>query len=272
MKSKLGNSEDVFLLGINVHVVGGAGKTRCLDESPNRGWIVTLDIAFVCHAKALDLPVMSGELTATAPYVDRVAPDKFFFARIFQILPARRPGNRGIGDVVGSRRLTQKLRQVPVARAAVQVIAQIAAELSAGICDSSGPVARLRVQHDVRRLDAGCGKHNHLGIDFHFLFRGPVDVRNPFCHAIFVNNYTSYQSVCEEREVLGGFGLRDRKPGGRKKRPDIAAAAAVSTVVAARMTVVCNCQLGTAVRKIWDADLFGSLLNDVINAAPRNWR
>ena len=259
-------------MGINVHVVGGAGKARCLDEGANRGRIVTLDIAFVCRAKAFDLAVVSWKLSAAASDVHRVAPNKFLFPRIFQILPARRPGNRGIGDVVRSRRLTQKLGQVSIARAAVQVIAQIAPELAARIGDSSGPVAGLRVQHDVRALDAGCGKHNHLGIDFHFLFRGPVDVRNPFCHAIFVNNYTSYQSVCEEREVLGGFGLRDRKPGGRKKRPDIAAAAAVPTVVAARMTVVCNCQLGTAVRKIWDADLFGSLLNDVINTAPRNWR
>src|SRR5438132_7670337 len=71
MKSKLGNSEDVFLLGINVHVVGGAGKARCLDEGANRGRIVTLDIAFVCRAKAFDLAVVSWKLSAAASDVHR---------------------------------------------------------------------------------------------------------------------------------------------------------------------------------------------------------
>src|SRR6266850_7430731 len=37
--------------------------------------------------------------------------------------------------------------------------------------------------------------------------------------------------------------------------------------MAARMTVVWNGQLSAAVRQIWYADFFGSLLHDVINAA-----
>src|SRR5439155_24004914 len=99
-----------------------------------------------------------------------------------------------------------------------------------------------------------------------------VDVRDPFRHAALVNNYTSHQSICEQRQVLGGFGFRNRKPGGRKKRPDIAAAAAVPAVMAAGMTIVCNRQLGAAIGQIRYTDFFGSLLDDVINTAPRNWR
>ena len=47
-----------------------------------------------------------------------------------------------------------ELRQAPIARGAVEVVAQIAAELPAGIRDSCGPMPGFRIQHDVRGLDA----------------------------------------------------------------------------------------------------------------------
>src|SRR5437660_1243532 len=123
MKPELGDSEDIFLLRINVNVVSGTGKRRRLDESANRRGIVALDLALIGRAKALDLIVVSWELSATAPHVNRVAPDEFFFPRIFQVLPTRHPCNCGVSDVVRSGRLTQKLGQVSIARSPIQVIA-----------------------------------------------------------------------------------------------------------------------------------------------------
>src|SRR6267142_1110879 len=63
MKSKLGNSEDVFLVRVNIDVVGRAGKRWRLNEGADRSRVVTLDIAFVLRTKPFDLPVMSGKLS-----------------------------------------------------------------------------------------------------------------------------------------------------------------------------------------------------------------
>ena len=192
MKSQLGNPEYVFLFWIDINVVGWAGKRRRLDQGANCSRIVTLDLALVFRTKAFELAVVSGELATAAADVQGVAADEFLLARILQVLPARHPRNRGIGDVVRSGRLAQQLWQVSIARAAVQVIAQIAAQLSAGICDSGGPVTGLRIQHDVRGLDAGSREHNHLGVDFHFFFRCAVDVGHAFRRAVFIDNHGAH--------------------------------------------------------------------------------
>src|SRR6266567_2959742 len=143
MKPELGDSENVFLFGIDVNVVGRTGKRRCLNERANRSGIVSLYIAFVSRAKALDLPVIPGELSTTSPNVDRVASDEFFRVRILQVLPARHPANGGVSNVVRSGWLNQQVRQVSGAGVAVQVVAQIAANLPAGVCNPGGPVPGL---------------------------------------------------------------------------------------------------------------------------------
>src|SRR5438309_8172385 len=90
MKPKLGDAEHVFLFRVNVKVVGGAGKSRCLDERTDRSRVVTLDIAFESRAEAFNLPVISWKLSTTASHVHRVSPDELFFPRVFQILPTGR--------------------------------------------------------------------------------------------------------------------------------------------------------------------------------------
>src|SRR5438552_12015134 len=140
MKSKLWNSEDVLLVRINIDVVGRAGKSRGLNEGADRSRIVALDVAFVLCPKTFDVPVISGKLSAPAADIKGVAANEFFFFRIFQVLPARRPGYGRIGDVVGSGRLAQQLRQVSIAGGTIQVIAQVAPQLSAGICNPCRPV------------------------------------------------------------------------------------------------------------------------------------
>src|ERR1700675_1062485 len=135
MEAQLGNSEYVLLFRINLDVVGGAGQGGCLNESAYRSRIVALDVALVLCAKALDLVVMARELPTAATDVDPVASDEFLFPWIFQILPARHPTNRRIGNAVRSSRLAQEPRQITVPGTSIQVIAQIAAELSTGIRD-----------------------------------------------------------------------------------------------------------------------------------------
>src|ERR1700682_6667718 len=187
MKPKLWDPEYVFLFRVNVDIVGWAGKSWRLDQGADCSRIVALEIALESRAEAFDLPVISREFSTTSSHVHRVAPDKFFFPRIFQILPARHPGNRGIGNVVRRRRLAQKPRQVAIAWTAVKGLAQIAPELSAGICDARRPVAGLRIQHDVRSFDAGSGQHDHLGINFDFFSGSAVYKRDALRHAVLVN-------------------------------------------------------------------------------------
>src|SRR6266480_4613911 len=110
MEAELRNSEYVLLFSVNIDVVCRAGQRRCLNKSAYRSRIVTLDVALVLCAKALDLVVMAGELPTAATDVHRVAADKLFFAWISQILPARHPSNRRIGNAVRSSRLAQELR------------------------------------------------------------------------------------------------------------------------------------------------------------------
>src|SRR2546423_1983669 len=193
MKPKLRDTENVFLLWINVDIVGRAGKSRRLDEGPERSRVVALDIALESRAKAFDLSEISGELSTTAADVDRVTSNEFLLSRIFQVLPARHPGNCGISNVVRRRRLAQKPRQVAISRASVEVIAKVPPQLSARIGDSRGPVCGLGIQHDVRSFDAGCSQHDYLGVNFHFSFGRTVDIRHTLRHAALVNNYTSHQ-------------------------------------------------------------------------------
>src|SRR5437667_2154660 len=82
MKPKLGDAEHVFLFRVNVKVVGGAGKSRCLDERTDRSRVVTLDIAFESRAEAFNLPVISWKLSTTASHVHRVSPDELFLPRV----------------------------------------------------------------------------------------------------------------------------------------------------------------------------------------------
>src|SRR3979490_2566665 len=107
MKPKLRDPEYIFLFRVNIDIVGWAGKSWRLDQGAERSRIVALEIALESRAEAFDLPVIPRELSTTATHVHRVTPDKFFFPRIFQILPARHPSNGGIGNVVRRRRLAQ---------------------------------------------------------------------------------------------------------------------------------------------------------------------
>src|SRR5215469_5438920 len=119
MKAELRNSENIYLLGINIHVVGWTGKRRRLNKSANRSGIVSFDLPFVGRSEAFDVIVVPRKLPASASHINRVASNEFFFARILQVLPARHPGHGRVRNVVGGRGLAQQLGQVSVTRAAV---------------------------------------------------------------------------------------------------------------------------------------------------------
>ena len=93
-----------------------------------------------------------------------------------------------------------------------------------------------------------------------------------FRHAVFVNQHLSYESICEQDQVVGGLGLWDRKPRRREERPNIAAMGAIPAVMASKMTVVINRRLRATVRQIREPNLFCSLLDDGVKTAPGNRR
>src|SRR5581483_7919031 len=92
------------------------------------------------------------------------------------------------------------------------------------------------------------------------------------CPSILVDKHAAHQRIGEKREILGRFCIRNREPCGREKRSDIATAAAVSAVVATWMVVMRDRQLCATIGQVRQADLLRPFLNDVVNAAERNWR
>src|SRR5882724_5316952 len=157
METKLGNSKDVFLIGVHVHKVSRTRQGRCLDQRSDCRWIVAFNVAFEFRPKTLELRIMAGEFSTATAEIHRITADKFFFARIFEVLPAWHPANRGIGNIVWNGRLTHEPRWITVTWTAVKMIAQVPTQLAAGIGNARGPVPGLRVQHDVRRLNARRG-------------------------------------------------------------------------------------------------------------------
>src|SRR6202034_1027511 len=92
-------------------------------------------------------------------------------------------------DVVRSGRLTKKLRQVAVARTAIKVVAQIATDLAARIRNTRRPIPGTRVQHDVRGLEARCGKDNDLGVNLDLLLALAVHIRHALSLPAFIHQY-----------------------------------------------------------------------------------
>src|SRR5215470_13626352 len=110
MKAQLRYPEDIFFVGIKVHVIFGMRERRGLNVGADGSGIVALDLALELRAEAFDAAVVTRKFAAASADVERVAAEEFLFARIFQILPARHPGDRGVGDVVGRRRLAKQPR------------------------------------------------------------------------------------------------------------------------------------------------------------------
>src|SRR6185369_7373082 len=157
---------------------------------------------------------VSGKFAAASADVDGVATNKFFLFWILEILPARHPSNGGIGDAVGRSGLTHQARDVSIAGAAVEMVAEVAAELSAGVCDSCGPVARLGVEHDVRSLHARCGKNDNLGVDLDFSLRLAIDISDTLRHSVFVGEDGADECIGDQGEVLRLLGVGNGEPGG----------------------------------------------------------
>src|SRR5207245_11055279 len=87
-----------------------------------------------------------------------------------------------------------------------------------------------------------------------------------------VAEHLAHESVHYVVLGLRSFGVWNREPGRREKRSYVAAPAAVPAVVAGRMPVVRGSQLSATVRQVRQANFFGTFLDYVVNAAPRNRR
>src|SRR5256885_2209686 len=131
MKSELGNSENVFLLGVDVHKVRRTWQRRSLNQGAHRRRVVALDRAFVFGSEAFNLIVVAWKFSASAAHIYRITASEFFLVRIFQVLPSRHPCDSRIRNVIRCRRLTEQLRQATVARAAIKVFTEITAQLPA---------------------------------------------------------------------------------------------------------------------------------------------
>src|SRR5215467_859144 len=272
VEPQLGNAENVPLVRIDVDVVVGMRKRRSLKIRADGRRIVTLDLAFELGAEPLYLAIVVREFAATAADVQRVPADEFFLTRITQVLPARHPGDRGVRDVVRRRRLAQQAREKTVTGAAVEMFAKVLAQLAARVGDSGRPVARLRIEHDVRGFHAGSGKYHGFAIDFDFTPGLAVHASDSLGPSLVVHQDLAHQQVGEQRHLLGGFGFRQRKPRRRKESADFTAAAAVAAVVAGRVAVVGYRKLRTAIGQVGNADFFGAGFDNPIDAAERKRR
>src|SRR5262249_58667524 len=134
--------------------------------------------ALELRTETLELLKMSREGAAAAVRVDGVPANELLLEWAFQVLPARHPDYGRVGDVVGRGRLPDQLRQEAVGRRPVKVIADVSAHLAARIGDAGGPMPRLRVEHDLRRLAARSGDDYPAPINFDPPPRGAVDGRD----------------------------------------------------------------------------------------------
>ena len=94
------------------------------------------------------------------------------------------------------------------------MFAQIATELPAGVGDSGGPLAGLRIQHNVSSFDARGGQNQNLRVNLKLFTARPIHIRDALGCAGLIHQDAAHEGVCEEREILGGLCLGDRKPSG----------------------------------------------------------
>src|SRR5215471_21295707 len=99
---------------------------------------------------------------------------------IVQVLPPWHPDHLTARDVIRRARLSEKLRKIAVAGSSIEVVAEVAADLSARIRESVGKLSGFGIQQDPCALNAG-GRHYHgLPINFHLLLVTALDVGNAF--------------------------------------------------------------------------------------------
>src|SRR5438874_8109762 len=143
MEPKRRNSKLVFHFRVDIHVVGRTGKRRSLNLSADRRGIIPLDIFFKIGPKALQLLVIPGEAVRTSVGVHGVTSNELLLTRVREILPARHPGNRGVGNIIWATGLPQELGKATVGRRAIEMVAKVSAQLPARIGDSRRPDPRL---------------------------------------------------------------------------------------------------------------------------------
>src|SRR5256885_231778 len=131
MKSELGNSENIFLLGIDVHKVHRTWQRRSLNQGAYRRRVVAFDRPFVFGPEAFNLIVVAWKFPAPAAHIYRITANEFFLVRIFQVFPSRHPCDSRIRNVIWCRRLAEQLWQITIAGAAIKVFAEITAQLPA---------------------------------------------------------------------------------------------------------------------------------------------
>src|SRR5579859_1355604 len=112
MESELRDSENVFLLGVDIHIVRRTWQSRSLNQRAYRRRIIALDRTFVFRPEAFNLTIMARKFSAPAAHIHRITTNEFFLVRIFQILPSRHPGDSRVRNVIWRRWLTEQLRQV----------------------------------------------------------------------------------------------------------------------------------------------------------------
>ena len=126
---------------------------------------------------------------------------------------------------------------------------------------------RLRIQQNVRRLDAGC-RHDHSApVDFDFLLRLAVDVGHASSLTVFVDQDILRQRIGAQFQIVRRLGLRQQEIRSREKCADVATRRAFSAVVARGMSFMRPRKLCAAIRQIWHADFVASSFENPVEAA-----
>src|SRR5271165_2181983 len=136
----------IFHLRIEVHKVRIRAQRRSLNPEADGRRIPPLDLALERRSETVEVRSKSGKFLASTIGIDGISANEFLLVRIFQILPARHPGNRAVADMVRETRLANQLRQISPSRLAIKMVAEISAQLPTGIGHSVRPVPRFRIQ------------------------------------------------------------------------------------------------------------------------------
>src|SRR5579863_8433023 len=272
MQPRYRNAVGIFHSGIEIHVVRIRAQRGSLDSEAHRRGIAPLDLALVRRAEPFEFIGESGIISATTVRVDGISADKLFFMRIFQILPARHPGDGAVADVVGEWRPPHQLRKISPRGTAVTMVAEVAAQLSAGIRDAVGPVPRLGIQHDAGALDTRRGDHYRVPVHFDFLFRLAVDVGDSAGVTVFVGKNILGQRIGAQFQVVGGLGFGQQEPWSGKERADVAAGGALAAEMAGGMALMRLRELGAAIRQVRNTNLVATRFQNTVQTAELEGR
>ena len=152
------------------------------------------------------------------------------------------------------------------------LFAEVAAQRVRGIAEAIGKVTGCGIQQNSCRVDAARTDDHPLCWDHALLARMAVEVLDPACPPLVVDENASDNGVLHEMQIAGRRGLRNQVIRGIEETRGVTALAASPAVVASRPPAGIACPYCQACRHARPLRRPGGLLDQLLPAAHRGRR